>query len=186
MAENASVASSAAAAAEHGGSAAAEPAGTEDRTPLTELTSDEFGAVGTWDLKVFDSNIRDYQYTWKGREQTGRKLVIILLSLDADQYCLGLARVAKSGESLEALQSRFATGTVSRFTKTILFTGEKPQFIHTACRIAINLRASHAARMLQSTRFPTAPEPVTTIAAILQLKDPASIRSHGGARKDLG
>ena len=26
--------------------------------------------------------------------------------------------------------------------------------------------------MLQSTRFPTAPEPVTTIAAILQLKDP--------------
>ena len=85
MAENALVASSAAAAAEHGGSAAAEPAGTEERTPLTELISDETGAAGTWDLKVFDSNIKDYPYTWKGKEQTGRKLVIILLSLDADQ-----------------------------------------------------------------------------------------------------
>ena len=124
MAENASVASSAAAAEEHGGSAAAEPAGTEDRTPLTELISDETGAAGTWDLKVFDSNIRDYQYTWKGREQAGRKLVIILLSLDADQYCLGLARAAKSGESLEALQSRFATGTVWRFPNVTLFTSE--------------------------------------------------------------
>ena len=52
-----------------------------------------------------------------------------------------------------------------------LFTGEKAQYLHTACRIAINLRSSRAARMLQSTRFPTAPEPATTIAAILQLKD---------------
>ena len=55
MAENALVASSAAAAAEHDGSAAAEPAGTEERTPLTELISDETGAAGTGDLKVFDS-----------------------------------------------------------------------------------------------------------------------------------
>ena len=63
MAENASVASNAAAAAEHGGSAAAEPAGTEERTPLTELISDETGAAGTWDLKVFDSDIKEYPYT---------------------------------------------------------------------------------------------------------------------------
>ena len=52
-----------------------------------------------------------------------------------------------------------------------LFTSEKAQYLHTACRIAINLRSSRAARLLQSMRFPTAPEPATTIAAILQLKD---------------
>ena len=52
-----------------------------------------------------------------------------------------------------------------------LFTSERAQYLHTACRIAINLRSSRAARMLQSIRFPTAPEPATTIAAILQLKD---------------
>ena len=129
MAENALVASSAAAAAEHGGSAAAEPAGTEERTPLTELTSDETGAAGTWDVKVFDSSIKDYTYPWKGKEQTGRKLVVILLSLDADQYCLGLARAAKSGESLEALHGRFATGTQWRFSNVTLLTSEKAHYL---------------------------------------------------------
>ena len=171
MAKDASVASGPAAAAEHGGSAAAEPPGMEERTPLAELLSDETGAAGTWDLKVFDSDIKEYNYTWKGKEQTARKLVIVLLSLDADQYCLGLARAAKSGESLEALHSRFATGTEWRFSNVTLFTSEKAQYLHTTCRIAINLRSSRAARLLQSISFPTAPEPATTIAAILQLKD---------------
>ena len=64
MAETASIASSAPAAARHGGSAAAEPAGTEERTPLTELISDESGAAGTWHVKVFDSSIKDYTYPW--------------------------------------------------------------------------------------------------------------------------
>ena len=160
----------AATAAEHGGSAAEEPTAVEERTPLRELLSDQVGAAGSWDLKVYYSEINEYTYPWKGKEQTSRKLVVILLSLDADQYCLGLARFLKSGESLEALQSRFAPGTVWRFSNVTLFTGEKAQYLHTACRIAINLRSSRTAQMLQSMRFPTAPEPVTTIAATLQLK----------------
>ena len=107
MAENASVAPSAAAAAEHDGTAASEPAGTEERTPLTELISDQTGAAGTWDLKGFYSGIAEYQYNCKGRDVTTRKLTIILLSLDARQYCLGLARAAKSGESLgESMRPR--------------------------------------------------------------------------------
>ena len=156
------------AAAEHGQPAAATD--MEERTPLRELFSDQIGAAGSWDLKVYYSELKEYKYTWKGKEQTSRKLVVILLSLDADQYCLGLARAVKSGESLEALQGRFATGTVWRFSKVTLFTGEKAQYLHTACRIAIDLRSSRTARMLQSMRFPIAPEPLTTIAATLQLK----------------
>jgi hypothetical protein len=171
MADATPAVSAAATAAEHGGSAAAELTDMEERTPLAELLSDQTGAAGSWDLKVFYSDIKEYKYTWKAKEQTGRKLVVILLSLDADQYCLGLARAAKSGESLEALQARFATGTVWRFSNVTLNTSEKAQYLHTACRIAINLRSSRAARLLQSMRFPTAPEPATTIAAILQLKD---------------
>ena len=99
------------------GDVVAEHGGTEDRTPLTELLSEEAGAAGTWGLKVFYNDIKEYTYTWKGKEQTGRKLVIVLLSLDADQYCLGFARYsAKSGESSESFHGRFATGTVWRFT----------------------------------------------------------------------
>ena len=112
----------------------------EERTPLTELLSDQTGAAGSWDLKVFYSELKDYKYTWKQKEQSGRKLVVILLSVDADKYCLGLARHVRSGESLETLQRRFATGTMWRFSNVTLFTSEKPQYLHTACRIAINLR----------------------------------------------
>ena len=41
------------------GDAVAEHGCTEDRTPLTELLSDEAGAAGTWDVKVFESSIKD-------------------------------------------------------------------------------------------------------------------------------
>ena len=75
----------AATAAEHGGSTAAELTDTEERTPLRELHSDQIGAAGSWDLKMYYNELKDYKYTWGGKEQTGRKLVVILLSLDADQ-----------------------------------------------------------------------------------------------------
>ena len=58
-------------------------------------------------------------------KQTGRKLAIVLLSLGADQYSVGVARYSsKSVGSLEALQGRFATGTVWRFPNVTLFTSE--------------------------------------------------------------
>ena len=60
MAQDVPVASGIAAAAEHGVSAAAEPAGMEERTPLTEFLFDETGAAGTWDVKVCYSDIDDY------------------------------------------------------------------------------------------------------------------------------
>ena len=46
---------------------------------------------------------------------------------------------------------------------------EKPAFIHTSCRIAIDLRKSQAQALLQSTSFPQAPLPTVTIADVLQL-----------------
>ena len=88
----------AATAAEHGGSATAELTDMEERTPLRELLSDQIGAAGSWDLKVYYNELKDYKYTWGGKEQTGRKLVVILLSLDADQYCLGVARLEVRGK----------------------------------------------------------------------------------------
>ena len=152
------------------GDRSGEVAAAEERTPLRELLSDQTGAAGAWDLKVFHSEIKEYTYMWQGKEVSTKKLVVVLLSLDADQYCIGIARATKTGESLDTLKARFATGKAWRFSKVALFTNEKPQYLHTACRIAINLRTSRAAPLLQSSRFPKQPEPVTTIAAILQLK----------------
>jgi len=46
---------------------------------------------------------------------------------------------------------------------------DKPAYIHTSCRIAIDLRKSQAQALLQSTSFPQAPLPTVTIADVLQL-----------------
>ena len=35
----------------------------EERTPLKELLSDQTGAAGSWDLKVFYSDIKEYKCT---------------------------------------------------------------------------------------------------------------------------
>ena len=73
-------------------------------------------------------------------------------------------------KELKMLRDKFAPDTARRFTKIRLDKSEKPQYIHTACRIAIDLRASTTTALLQSTRFPKTPTPVTTIADILTLK----------------
>ena len=61
------------------------------------------------------------------------------------------------------IQDRFQTGTTWKF-KAIKLLNEKPAFIHTTCRIIIDLRKSQAQAMLQSTSFPEAPVPTCTIA----------------------
>ena len=68
------------------------------------------------------------------------------------------------------MKGKFLVDTAWRFTKVRLVTSEKPQYINTSCRIAIDLRASKATALLQSTRFPKTPTPITTIADILTLK----------------
>ena len=67
------------------------------------------------------------------------------------------------------MQERWQTGTTWKF-KAIKLLNEKLAFVHTSCHIAIDLRKSQIQAMLQSTGFPEAPEPIVTIADILELK----------------
>eukprot|EP00969_Alexandrium_andersonii_P337431 14913905-Alexandrium_andersonii.AAC.1 len=79
-----------------GGSAATTSATEQGHTPLAELVSDAVGAADTWDLKVFASFIHEYTYHWQGKEQTSKKLVAILVSIDPREYCMGVARARKN------------------------------------------------------------------------------------------
>ena len=145
----------------------------ETDTALAELVSDEAGQTGRWDLQVArkdlqGSNIVEYSYQWHGKTVHSKKLVTILMSTRPQQYCLGVARMQKKNEDeLKKLMSKFAPDTAWRFTKVRLLTTEKPQYIHTSCRIAIDLRASTTTALLRYTRFPKTPTPITTIADIL-------------------
>ena len=98
-----------------------------------------------------------------------QKVQIVLQSKVAEQYCLGVAKIQKKDEAeLKKVQDRWQTGTTWRF-KVITLLNEKPAYVHTSCRITIDLRKSQAQALLQSTSFPQTPVPTVTIADVLQL-----------------
>ena len=141
---------------------------------LKELISKEAARTAEIELKVWRVDLISYSYTAKTPKADTvhtQKLQVVLLSRIGEQYCVGLARLRKKeGESeLKTLQTKFRKDTVWKFSR-IKLTEEKSQYIHTPCRIVIDLRNSVAQPVLQSRPFPRAPVPTCTIANVLELK----------------
>ena len=150
------------------GSASAATEHTEE-PQLAEIVNQEAGLSTAIELKVVRNKRVTYTYTHNGEQKQTEKLEIELQSKDPEQYCLGIAkRKGKDATELKKLQDRWQTGTTWKFT-SITLQNEKPAYIHTACRIAIDLRQSKAQALLQSTSFPPTPVPTVTIADVLQL-----------------
>ena len=140
-------------------------------TQLAELVSNEVGQTGEWEMRVFRSEIVEYHYEWQGKNVSTRKLQLILLSTWPEQYCLAIARQKKNNtKELDALKEKYCPNTMWKLSKVALLTSEKSQYIHTPCRIAIDIRNTRIVPMLQSTSHPTMPSPATTIGSVLQLK----------------
>ena len=94
---------------------------------------------------------------------------------------------------LKKIQDRWQTGTTWKF-KAIKLLNEKSPFIHTTCRVTIDLRNSQVQALLQSTGFPEAPVPTITIADVLQLRQmqrfdlmaiPAGIIAERGSKTGM-
>jgi len=155
--------------------AAVATAATEhsNATPLAELLNQESGQTGAYELKVLRAEMTDYSYTWKGEQIPTSKIQVLLQSHRQEEYCLGAAKLQrKDKKELQQVLQRFAVGTTWKFTGVKL-TDDKSAYIHTSCRITIDLRKSIAMPifpMLQSTEFPRTPCPTTTIADIIKLK----------------
>ena len=128
---------------------------------LAEIVSQEAGSSTAIELKVIRNDLVHYTYPWKGQQIPTQKLQIVLQSKAAEQYCLGVAKLQKKDETeLKKVKDRWQTGTTWRFT-AITLQNDKPAYIHTSCRIAIDLRKSQAQALLQSTSFPQTPVPVS-------------------------
>ena len=137
---------------------------------LVELLNQQAGMSTEIELKAILNEILDYTYPWQGKQAATQKLQIILQSEFAEQYCMGVAKVQKKDKNeLKAIAARWQMGTTWRF-KSLTLCNEKSAYIHTPCRIAIDLRRAQAQALLQSTPFPQAPEPTATIAGILELQ----------------
>ena len=116
------------------------------------------------------AEIVDYKYTWQGKPVESQNVQLLLQSHKPEEYCQGVAKLQKKDKkALQTILQRFAVDTVWKFTKVKLLD-DKTAFIHTACRITIDLHKTTATALLQSASFPPTPTPTTTIADILQLK----------------
>ena len=64
------------------------------------------------ELKVIRNDLVLYTYTWKGNEVSTQKVQIVLQSKQAEQYCLGVAKLQKKGKTeLKSMAERWQTGT---------------------------------------------------------------------------
>ena len=137
---------------------------------LAELVNQEAGLSAEIELKVIRNQIVDYTYPWGGNQVPTQKLQIILQSKIAEQYCMGVAKLQKKDKTeLKTISDRWQIGTTWKL-KALTLLNDKPAYIHTPCRLAIDLRKTQAQALLQSTSFPQTPVPTVTIADILQLK----------------
>ena len=103
---------------------------------------------------------------------TTQKVQVILQSKMPEQYCLCVAKLQrkdKDRNELKKIADRWQTGTAWGFN-AIALLNDKPAYIHTPCRIVIDLRKSQAQALLQSMSFPQPPVPTVTIADVLQLE----------------
>ena len=83
---------------------------------------------------------------------------------------MGVAKLKnKDKAELNKMAERWQTGSTWMF-KDLTLLNEKSAYIHTSCRIAIDLRKARVQALLQSTSFPQTPVPTVTIADVLQLK----------------
>ena len=152
--------------------AGSDTAATEhtEEPQFAELLNQEASLSTVIELKVIRNEIMDYTITWGGNQVPTQKLQIILQSKIAEQYCLGVAKLQKKDKTeLKRLADRWQTGTTWRF-KALPLLNDKPAYIHTPCRIAIDLRKAKAEALLQSTSFPQTPVPTVTIADVFELK----------------
>ena len=88
---------------------------------LGELVTQEAGLSTEIELKVFRNDLVHYTYTYKENQVSTQKLQIVLQSKQADQYCLGIAKLQKKDETeLKKFRDRWQVGTTWKF-KAITF-----------------------------------------------------------------
>ena len=68
---------------------------------LAELVTQEAGLSTEIDLKVIRNDLVHYNYTFKGSQVVTQKVQIVLQSKQAEQYCLGVAKLESAGRLAE-------------------------------------------------------------------------------------
>ena len=113
---------------------------------LIEVLSQDVDSRLAADLAVYEYQGRD------GKKKEGRKLQIILITKDASQYCIGVAKMTPRGgvQEVEELQKKWTVGTCWKLSMIVTDKAEKQSYISTSVKTAIELRKRESKMLLQS------------------------------------
>ena len=70
-----------------------------DEPQLAELVNQEAGLSYEIELMVVRNDLVHYEYKYKGNDVSSQKVQIVLQSKQAEQYCLGVAKLQKKDEA---------------------------------------------------------------------------------------
>ena len=146
---------------------------TIEEVSLKEIANPTAAKTASVEFKVIGSAILTYEYDSKaGKKEEGCKLYLLLITKDASQYCTGVARMQRGKkQEIADLQKKFAINTVWKLDGLVLDKQEKTAYIHSEPKIAINMRTTSVKSMLQSTAFPSVPEPSISLSDIISIKE---------------
>ena len=83
---------------------------------LRELVTQEASMSTEIELKVIRNDLVHYTYPFKGNQVSTQKVQIVLQSKQAEQYCLGVAKLQKKDETeLKKVRDRWQIGTTWKF-----------------------------------------------------------------------
>ena len=137
---------------------------------LADITNKQNASTAEFTAMVKCAHIQTYSYN-NGRNE-GAKLCLILMCQDGVTYCQGVAKEINKdrAELKNLLENVWKENSVWKLHNIILHN-DKPVWIHTNCRVSINLRKTKRTGLLQSPDFPLTPVPGNTIADILLVKE---------------
>ena len=120
---------------------------------LKEVLSQDAGKSAVIEMKVLAADLAVYEYQGRdGKKKEGRKLQIILITKDASQYCIGVAKMTPRGgvQEVEELQKKWTVGTCWKLSMIVTDKAEKQSYISTSVKTAIELRKRESKMLLQS------------------------------------
>ena len=139
---------------------------------LKEIANATAAKTASVEVKVIGCEILSYEYEYRGKKEEARKLYVLFITKDASQYCIGVARMQRGKlQELTDLKKKFSINTVWKLDGLVLDKQEKTAYIHTEPKIAINVRTTPVKSMLQSTAFPSTPEPSINLSDVVSLKE---------------
>ena len=124
-----------------------------EHQPLRELTP-QSGGIGKWLLKVAETPlVREYTYSWNGKNNTGKRFEMIMLSSEPGAYCMGQFRrkgaTPKGEKEFDQNLMRFKELTTWRASKVSL-AKESQCYISSPYKIVIDLNSTKMDPVLQS------------------------------------